>query len=82
MTISEFYKNGYQLVERIPYVKTKEYTLDNDYQVTGEITDAFPQTNKSYFEIINTKNNKQLPHKFTNFSDAIKFIQNSNNIFQ
>lgn len=45
MTISKFYENGYQLVERTPYVKTKEYTLDNDYQVTGEITDAFPQTN-------------------------------------
>lgn len=74
MTIKEFYENGYQLVERVPYTKTKEYILDDDYQVIEEITDAFPQTNKNYFEIINTKNNKQSPHKFDNLNDAIKFI--------
>lgn len=82
MTIKEFYKNGYQLVERTPYVKTKEYTLDHNYQIIGEITDAFPQTNKSYFEIIDSTNNNQLPHKFSSLSDAIKFIQKTNNIFQ
>lgn len=74
MTINEFYENGYQLVERTPHIETKEYMLNDNYQVIKQISDAFPQTNRSYFEIINTKNNKQSPHKFDNLKDAIKFI--------
>lgn len=82
MTIKEFYENGFQLIERTKSITTKEWQLDDDYVVKDIVPDAFPTTEKTFYEIIDTHNTKQLPYKFDDPKSAIDFIKSHDLLFQ
>lgn len=82
MSIKEFYLNGFQLVERTKSVTTKEWQLDEDYAVKNIVSDAFPANEKTFYEIIDTHNPKQLTYRFNDPKSAIDFIKSHDKLFQ